>query len=193
MGLTQKQKTKYYKKTQMADKVILKNVKKKGHIIYGARAVNQRLPVYLKKPTEDYDILSTTPKKTAKRVEKKLDKKYGGNYFDTKPAMHPGTYKVINLVTKRGIADYTKPTNKVPYSKIKGIKYAKLSYQKDRIKQSLGDPKSKFRHEKDKETLQRIKIKESTKRKPRQKKQKFRLLNLNQKPNLFRGMKGGKI
>ena len=191
MALTKKQKIKYYKKPNLVKEVILKNAKKKGHIVYGARSVNKRLPSYLKKPTEDYDILSTTPKKTANKVERKLDKKYGGNYFETKPAMHPGTFKVINLVTKRGVADYTKKDNKVPHSKIGGVKYAKLSYQKDRIKQSLKDPKSKFRHDKDKETLQRIKIKESIKSKPKRRKTK-RILNLKNNHNLFIKVKGGK-
>jgi len=167
MPLTKKQKRYFYKHPKKIKKVILNNARKRGHIIYGARAVNKQLPIYLQKHTEDYDIYSTTPKKTAKRVERKLDKKYGGNYFETKPALHPGTTKLINRVTKRGVADYSKPPEKIKIIKRKGVKYAHKSHQLGQIKKSLADKESKFRWDKDKETKQRIelaKLKEKKKR-----------------------------
>ena len=167
MTLTLKQKEEYYRRKAKAEKIILRNAKQGKHIVYGARSVNVFLPKHLEKHTEDWDIFSKTPIKTANKVEKKLDKSYGGDYFETKPALHPGTHKVINKVTKRGVADYSKPDKKVPYVRRKGVRYAKLEFQKGRIKMSLSDPKSKFRHEKDKETRQRIRIYELQKKKRR--------------------------
>ncbi len=163
MVLTQKQKKKFYKDRSKVKEVILKNARRKGHIIFGARSVNQQIPKFLHKHTEDYDIFSKTPETTAKRVEKKLDKSFGGNFFSVKEALHKGTFKVQNNVTKSNVADYSKPDRKVPFVKRKGVKYAKLSFQKEQIKKSLSDPASKFRHNKDLESRQRIKIAEQDK------------------------------
>ena len=158
MALTDKQKLEFYRRREQVRTVILRNVKKKGHIIYGARAVNQQLRKPLEKDTEDYDIFSKHPQKTANVVEKTLDKKFGGNYFKVEPALHKGTWKLESTVTNRGIADYSKPEGKVKTIKRKGILYAHTSHQLKQIKKSLADPKSKFRHDKDKETRQRIKL-----------------------------------
>lgn len=163
MTLTIKQKKKFYKNQEEVKKVILKNARRKGHIIFGARSVNQQVPMYLEKPTEDWDIFSKTPKKTAKRVEKKLDKRFGGDFFSTEEAIHKGTYKVQNKVTLRNVADYSKPEGKVPFVKRKGVKYANLEFQKKQIKKSLDDPESKFRRNKDLESRQRIKLAEQEK------------------------------
>lgn len=169
--VTDKQRLEYYKNKGKVDRAVLKNVKRKGHIVYGARAVNKQLRKPLEKTTEDYDIFSKTPKKTAKRIERRIDKRYGFNLAETKPALHPGTTKVVNRVTKRGIADVSKTPKPSPrIVKRKGVKYAHTSHQLKQIKKSLSDPESKFRHDKDKETLKRIKLNEKLKAKKRRKK-----------------------
>ncbi len=167
--LTEKQKLKYYKTQNKIGPIIKRNVRRRGHIIYGARALNAHFPDYLDKHTEDYDIFSKTPRKTAGRVEKRLDKHYGGDYFYVEKALHPGTYKVKSYVTKRGIADYTKPEEKIPSKKIKGIKYVKLKWVKKKIKKTLKDKESRYRWDKDREALQRIKIYERIKKQRRNK------------------------
>jgi len=174
--LTEKQKIKYYKNESKQDKIIKANIKKRKHIVYGARALNAHFPNYLDKPTEDYDVFSNTPKKTAHRVEKKLDKAYGGDFFFIEPAQHPGTYKVKSNVTKRGVADYTKPEQTIPYKVISGIRYVKLNHVKKSIKKTLKDKEAWYRHDKDREALQRINIHERTKTKPKRKRK--RLFNL---------------
>lgn len=177
MTLTQKQKKKFYKNREKVREIILKNAKKKGHIIFGARSVNKQIPAYLRKHTEDWDVFSETPKKTAKRIERKLDKEFGGDFFSSKEALHKGTYKVQNKVTLRNVADYSKPEGKVPFVKRKGVKYAKLKFQKKQIKKSLSDPESRFRRNKDLESRQRIKIAEQEKKLDQRQKKKARQKN----------------
>lgn len=185
MVLTLKQKEKFFKNKEKVGTVIINHVKKKGLILFGQKAVNRQLPKDLRKDTEDYDIFSQTPKKTAKRIERKLDRKFKGDFFFVKEALHKGTYKINSHVGNKGIADVSKPDRKVPIVKRKGIKLAALSFQKQQIKKSLNDPESKFRHPKDREVRSRIKIAELRKKQKRKPTKGFRK-NLKFKINKFR-------
>lgn len=163
MALSDRQRLKFYKdsgKDKKIKNVILKNVRKKQHIVHGARALNVFFPPFLDRPTEDYDIFSSTPRKTAEKIEKRLDRRFGGDFFRTEKAGFPGTVKVKSNVTEQTIADYTDPKREIPHTKRKGIKYANFKHFKKRIKESLADPRNRFRHAKDKETLRRIKLTE---------------------------------
>lgn len=146
MVLTRKQKISFYKNKKKVAEVIIDNVKKKKHIIFGARSLNAHFPKFLDKPTVDYDILveKGNPKKVAMRLEKKLDKKFKGNFFIVEKAKHPGTYKVKRVLDKEGIIDVSKAKEEVPTDRIKGVRYSKLSFEKRKVKQSLRDPESKF-------------------------------------------------
>ncbi len=167
MVLTRKQKISFYRNKKKVSEVIIDHVKKKKHIIFGARSLNAHFPKFLDKPTTDYDILVErgNPKKVARRLEKKLDKKFKGNFFIVEKAVHPGTYKVKGVLGKEGIIDVSKTKEKIPTDKIRGVRYSKLSFEKGKVKQSLKDPQSKFRHDKDRERLERIRIFESLKKK----------------------------
>ncbi len=167
MVLTRKQKISFYRNKSKIREVIIMQVKKRKHIIFGARSLNAHFPKFLDKPTVDYDILveERNPKKVATRLEKKLDKKFKGNFFIVEKAKHGGTYKVKRILGKEGIIDISKAEGKVPTDKIRGVRYSKLSFEKEKIKQSLADPQSKFRHDKDRERLERIRIFESLKKK----------------------------
>ena len=177
MVLTEAQKLKYYKNKEKIHKVVKQNIEKRKHIVYGARALNAHFPPHLDRHTEDWDVYSNTPKKTAMRVEKKLDRTYGGDYFYVEQAVHPGTYKVKSRVTRTGVADYTKPDQTIPYKTIGGKRYVKLSHVKKHIKKTLKDPNAKFRHDKDREALQRIKLYENSKKKKRKVSRKPRGVN----------------
>jgi len=130
-------------------------------IVHGSRATNAFLPRHLDKPMtpwDDWDVFHPKAKRVARELERKLDKRYGGNYFYVKPAAHPGTYKIMSKVTKREVADVTVPEGKVPAKNVRGVNYATLDYHVKQIRRTLRDPESKYRHDKDKETLQRIQI-----------------------------------
>ncbi len=163
MALSDRQRLKFYRdkgRDNKIKKIILKNVRNKQHIVHGARALNEFFPPFLDRPTEDYDVFSSTPRKTAEKVEKRLDKRFGGDFFRTEPAQFPGTVKVKSNVTERTVADYTKPKREISHTKRRGIKYANFTHFKRRIKESLANPKNRFRHDKDRETLRRIKLTE---------------------------------
>lgn len=168
----------YYKKHKAAngklsDKVIINILSTDDEIVHGAMSINKQLPKYLQRHTEDWDIYTDDePEVVAKKIETALDKKYGGNYFTVEPAKHEGTYKVKSIVTGDTITDITFMEDEVTYKKIGQINYTTLDYEIDMIKKSLATEENKFRHIKDLNALQRIKIgiasrKKSTIKKPK--------------------------
>lgn len=151
----------YYKKDYAGkdEKAIEESLRHDSkEVVYGAQSVNVRMPKYLERWTEDWDIYSHSPEETAKEMERLLDKTFGGDFFEVRPAKHEGTFKVVSKVTKRGIADITVPDKTIEYQTIDGINYATLDEQVANIKRALADETSRFRWDKDKETLQRIEI-----------------------------------
>lgn len=153
----------FHKQKHKISRVILSKVDDK-ETIYGARALNKRFPPFLDRHTEDYDIFSTHPRKDARETERALDKAFGGDHFFVKPALHPGTFKVIAHANKVGYADYSQPERPIPFDRIGGKKYVKLSMVKQTIRKTLADPESKYRHDKDRDALRRILIYEQLKR-----------------------------
>ena len=186
--VTLKQKEKFLRNRNKVRKVILSEIRKEKGIIYGARAVNKQIPKHLRVSTEDYDVLTDKdPKKLASRIERRLDKKFGGNFYKVKQAQHKGTHKVVNNLSGKGIVDTSKREGKVGVIKRKGIRYANLQFQKKKIRESLSNPEAKFRHQKDRFTRDRIKLAKKSKQTKsisrRRNKHKNDILNI---------MKGGK-
>ena len=158
--LTNEEKLRYYNNPELAKQVILNDAADDKHIIFGAQASNVQLPPNLRKHTEDFDIFVKKSKKEAEQTEKKLDKAYGGDLFRVEEAKHKGTWKVKSNVTNRTVADYTSQGKKPKSTNIYGVRYATLDSIKRKIKKTLSDERQEFRHSKDRETLQRIKLHE---------------------------------
>lgn len=140
---------------------VLDIAQKKGQVVYGGQAINKQLPINLKKKTKDYDIYTKQPKKSAEELTRKLNKSFGKEEFKVEQAKYPKTFKV-----KRGketIVDYTGTTKKPHSKKEFGVKYAKLKYQKGKLKRILKNKELEYRHEKDTDTLKRIKQSEMRK------------------------------
>jgi len=151
----------YYLKASSGEKERLVKLllsEEQPRVVYGARSVNVRLPDYLQGPTEDWDIYCHDAEETARKLEQMLDKEFGGDYFDVKPAKHPRTYRVFSKVTNNVVADITLPDKAITYQNLDGIKYATLDEQVTNIKRILTEPESRFRWAKDAEVLQRIKL-----------------------------------
>jgi len=148
------------------DYIIKKKVKRDGDIIYGGRAINAQVPAPFQRVSIDYDVLTKTPKKRANELDRLLDNTAGGNFHYVKPAMHPGTFKVMDKGSDGrkgtsddfGIADYSKPSRKVKSVKIRGIRYVALSERIKDAKTALADPMFSFRHDKDRRDLMNIKL-----------------------------------
>ena len=153
----------FHKKRRHIPKVVRSRIDD-HEIVYGARALNKRFPRHLETYTEDYDIFTPYPKRDANETERALDKHFGGDYFFVTPARHPNTFRVKSHVDGSVAADYTKPDGKIPYDKIDGIKYVKLSYVKKTANKTLEDPFSSYRHDKDRDVVNRIKVFEKKKR-----------------------------
>ena len=149
----------YYRQgRELIDTVIESELVDSNLIVHGNRAINVYLPEWLDKHTEDWDLFSMTPEQTAKELEKLLDEHYGGDFFRVTPAKHEGTFRIVNNVTLKGVADITLPKRRIDYITKDDINYATLEHHVERIKAMLADPTRGFRRKKDLETLQRIKI-----------------------------------
>ena len=147
-------------------KAILEQTKEEGNVIYGGRSIQKRIGVF-SRPTEDYDIFSKKPKKSAVKTEKKLDKLHQDDLFYVKRAIHPGTWKVMskgrdlkqNTKDDYGVVDYSKFPKPTPkFEVIDGVKYRSLAAEKKAKMKSLRDKEFAFRHKKDREDLNRIKL-----------------------------------
>lgn len=147
----------YYKKQNAYNKIIKQDAREDKDVVYGTQALNAQIPSYLRRQTKDWDIFTRGAKKEAKELETKLDSYYGGDYFYVKPAQHEGTYKVESYVTGNEVADYTDKPKGIKSVKKNNIKYVPLSWIENSAKTTLKDKASVYRHEKDRDTLQRIK------------------------------------
>jgi hypothetical protein len=156
MNNLKKTKIFYDKRTEIGS-IILDKVGD-NEVIYGQRAINVQLPFKLRVYTEDYDIFAKNPRKEAIEVEKALDKFFGGNYFIVKPAKHSGTFRIVSVVDGKIYADYTKVSTGIPYTIINGKKYITLNYAIKEKTKILKNPRAKFRHAKDRDALNRIKL-----------------------------------
>jgi len=157
-------KTKHYHKHRRTIPNIIRSRIDEHEIVYGARALNKRFPPYLDKYTEDYDIYTPHPKRDAHETEQALDKRFGGDFFYVEPARHPNTFRVKSHTDGSVAADYTKPEQKIPYDMIGDVKYVKLGFVKKHIHKTLRDPEASYRHQKDLDVLNRIKLYERMKK-----------------------------
>ena len=143
---------------------IKKFLRQNNKMVYGVRSINAQSNI-MTRPTKDWDVYSNTPKKSSNKLQKKLDKFVGGNYFYNKPAMHKGTWKVKTIgddlkkdtFDDEEIADFSLPDKNYKSKTINGIKFRILKEEIKAKKRSLADKEMKFRHEKDRNDLNRIK------------------------------------
>ena len=158
-----------YKKffiTPKIENTVLSQAKKEKNIVYGGRSIKKQIGLF-GRYTEDWDLFATKPKSSALKTEKKLDSHWGSDHYYTKPATHPGTWKVMSKgkdgrkKTKDdyGVADYSRmPRPKPKFVMINGVRYRKLSQEKKAKYKSLKDKEMKFRHQKDRGDVERIKV-----------------------------------
>lgn len=146
-----------------AENVIKSQVRKNNSVVYGAQAIKKHIGP-LARPTNDYDILTKNPKKSARMLEKSLDSQAGSDMYYTKPAVHPGTHKVKGKGPdrKKGtwddyeVADFTKPKRRHKTVRYDGIRYVTIPEIVQDKKRSIADPQYSYRHEKDRNDLKRI-------------------------------------
>ncbi len=136
---------------------VLNLVAKHRQVIYGGQSINYFLPKPLRRKTKDIDILTKKPKLSAEQTAKELNRKFNHNRFQVVPATHRGTFKVKDTRTGETIADYTGTTKKPKSHKLFGVRFAKEGYSERKLKRILKDPTLKYRWEKDRDTLERIK------------------------------------
>jgi hypothetical protein len=114
----------------------------------------------LDKDTKDWDIVASTtdPKTLAEKLERMLDKHYGGDFFSVEPAIHEGTFRIRSKVTGVVVADVSLKDREIDFKKIKGINYASLDWLEKEAERLIASPDAEFRRRKDMDNLQRIRV-----------------------------------
>ena len=164
MVLTKQQKIKYYRNRHLVEKIVRNYARRKQLLLFGGKAINLNVKEFLKSHTSDYDFLHKNPRKMALELEKILDKFFEGNYFRIMKGKHKGTFKVKSNVTNKTIADISKQIQKkIPTKNIRGLKVATAGHLKSRIRKTLKNPEASYRHEKEAENLQRLRLSENNK------------------------------
>ena len=144
-------------KDEYVDNLVKSNIKNTKAVVVGSKALNKQVGGLYAKPTDDIDIVTKNALKQAKKLENQIDNRYRSDMVDIHPAEHPGTFRILSNYGVKDVADFTIPTRKIKSVKIKGVKYQSLNdIIKDREK-ILRDPQSKYRHDKDRMTIAKIK------------------------------------
>lgn len=160
MSLTPSQIRKVLQNKKFVEQIILSKTAENEDVIYGARAINAQVPNYMEKETEDYDIYTKYPSKSAKELAKELNNRLGDKLFYAKKAKNPSTWKVKSKFGRKTIADYTRQDKDIPIVNKMGVRYASVDFLKQKIRKQLRNPNNKFRRSKDIDSLNRIKAME---------------------------------
>lgn len=134
--------------------------KNKVGIVHGTRATNAQLPRDLNRKTLDWDVFVKKPKLRAEQLERKLDKKFGGDFFKVKKGLgSPGVkvYKIKSVITDEGFVDFASTKQKVPSISKRGVRFATLKHQVAKARENIKKPELKFRREKDLNLIRRVK------------------------------------
>jgi len=162
--IPEKQLESYYRKSPKStegaiQRFLQDNQRDPKLVVYGSRAVNAYLPTWLDKETEDWDVFTDEDAEgVATKLEKLLDKRYGGDFFIVEPAVHTGTFRVKSKVTGGVVADITLADKMVLSRRLHGVNYVPLEHLEEEAKRVLADPAAAYRHRKDRDTLQRIAV-----------------------------------
>ena len=141
--------------------------KNKVGIVHGGRAQNAQLPRPLeRKPTKDWDVFSKNPKLRATQLEKKLDKRFRGDFFKVKKGatVKLKVHKVVSNIDGESVADFSLPDRQVGFVAKRGVRFALLKDQFERAKANVKDPDKKFRRAKDMSLIRRVRSFEKMRR-----------------------------
>jgi len=148
----------------LTEDIVIAQARKNNSIIFGGQAIRKHIG-FFGRPTDDFDVLSNNPKRSARQLERKLDRTAQEDIYYIKPAIHPGTTKVMHKGVDRrkgtrddfGIADYSKPRRGIRSKRIDGVRYVHLSETIKDKRKAIANPMFAFRKEKDQEDIRRIK------------------------------------
>ncbi len=162
-------KEKFFERNKnLVNRFVRGRLAKTGRIVHGTRATNVQLPRFLKrKPTVDWDVFAKNPKKAAINMEKFLDKKFKGDFFDVREGKTKRlkVHKVFSNITGETQVDFSIPDRKVPTISKRNVRFATLKDQVEKAKSKLRDPSEIFRADKDRSLVERVRIFEKLRRK----------------------------
>ncbi len=144
---------------------IISRARKNKDIIFGGKSLQKQLGLGARR-SEDIDVFTETPKKSAKAIEKFADKTTRGDNFFVKRGKSLKTTRKVKWVGRdgikntkddKGIVDYNKIPKPTPkFKTFNGVRYRVLSEELEAKFKAVRDPKFEFRKEKDLEDIKRI-------------------------------------
>jgi len=162
------------KATNKAILAFLRDSSNPQMIVFGTKAINAYLPDWLDKETKDWDVVSVgDSKKLADKLEGMLDRQYGNDFFSVESAIHPGTFRIRSKVTGVVVADISLKDRNIDFKRIKGVNYATLDWLEKEAERLIADPEAKFRRPKDTDTLRRIRVHRTHKKRQRSRSSRY--------------------
>lgn len=155
-------KKKFFERNRnLVNRFVRGRLAKTGRTVHGTRATNVQLPRFLeRKPPTDWDVFAKNPKKAVTKMEKFLDKKFRGDFFDVRKGATKRlkVHKVFSNVTGETFVDYSVPERRVPTIAKRSVRFATLKDQFEKAKSNLKDPSKIFRADKDRSLVRRVRI-----------------------------------
>ena len=146
-------------------RIIYDNARKRKDIIHGSSALKEQMGIFARTPG-DIDIFSLHPRVSAIETKTSLNNSSGGDFFYTKPSRHKGTIKIkyVGHDNIKGneddvdVVDYTKMENNIKTINDNELRFRTIDDIKRSKINSLRDKSYYYRHEKDKEDLNKIRL-----------------------------------
>lgn len=159
-GLSTSSRERFYGRNKpIINRVIRGHIAKtrKG-IVHGTKATNAQLPKILQRKTRDWDIKTENPLLSALQLEKKLDKKFRGDFFRVEEGATKAlsVHKVKSNINDKTYADFSKRDEPMPWISKRGVRFATLKNQVEKAKKLFKDPSKLFRREKDIDLIRRV-------------------------------------
>jgi len=151
------------------DRVINKQARDDGDILYGSHALKKRVGFgMVSRPPKDYDFYSDSPQRSANKLQRNLDMESGGDNYhyrkkniegnDVFMVYHNGDDMIPYTDDDVKIADYMKKKRGVIFDNIDGMNMVRPSKMlKDKMR-TVRNPRYSYRHDKDKKDIMSLKI-----------------------------------
>jgi len=143
------------------DNAVIDEVKRRKHIIHGAKSANLQMPEPFQRQTKDWDVWARSPREAQDKMEDYLDKVAGYDAFAETSIPLSGSnetvYRVVDRLTGHEVVDFVKTPKDAKYKLINGVRYETLDYAKKIYQNIIRNPEINYQRKmKSRRDLERI-------------------------------------
>lgn len=156
----------YFLTQPAIEREVKEQIRKDEGIIYGGQSIKKQIGIF-SRPTQDYDVFVSNPKRSAYETERRVEKFTPEDDFYVKKGVNKTTYKVkykgddgkANTPDDESVVDFTRtPSPKPKTVMFDGLMYRSVNEELKAKQKILRDPTFGYRHQKDREDIERINL-----------------------------------